>query len=190
MATKKQEESAKCLERKKVWDQTFLEWVSTNNPKLVQEGIDLSTADAPCYINNRIQSNAYRYLADRIQGYKSALTTRKSLLETNKEAIIKYGDKLDSSIDKELSTLKAKFAQLRNYELNVSQQVRSTTATAGTIEDLWTFFNYGFPEDTKSVPKLKFRFNDNNTNVPNFINGAFKSVWSSEVKDGNAITTK
>jgi hypothetical protein len=123
MAAKKSQLSTECLARKKLWDQTFLQWVSANDPRQVQEWITLSTTDAPCYMTNRIEANAYIYLAERIQGYKSALTTRKSLLEKNKDAIITYGDKLDSTIDKELSTLKMKFAELRNYERSVSAQV-------------------------------------------------------------------
>lgn len=190
MATKKQEASNICLNRKKIGDQTFLQGVSENNPKLVQEGMDGSTADAPCYITNRIQANAYIYLAERIQGYKVALTTRKSLLETNRQAIIKYGNQLDSTMDKELSTLKVKMAQLRSYEMNIYQQVWSSTATAGSLEDLQSFFNYGFPTDTNTIPRLKFRFNDNNTNVPSFKDGAFKNISAWEVKDGrNVITT-
>jgi hypothetical protein len=151
--------------------------------------LDLSTADAPCYITNRIQSNAYRYLAERIQGYKAALTTRRSLLETNKDAIIAYGDKLDSRIDTELATLKAKFAQLRNYEAMIAKQVGSSTATAGSLEDLSSFFNYGFPTDTKNVPRFNFWFNNNGVNVPNFVDGAFKQPSSSVVQDGGLITT-
>lgn len=186
MIQKKQEISTSCLDRKKQWDRTFLQGITENNPKLVEEWLKISTNDAPCYITNRIQANAYTYLIERIQWYKTALLKRKSLLENNKATLVTYGDQLDSSMDIELSNIKNKVKELQNYEYAVYSNIKNwneQTSSSQSLDLLSNFFNYGFPSDTNNVPKLKFWFNDNNTNVPNFINGAFKNPSSSPIKD-------
>lgn len=189
MSDKSLQESTTCLDRKKDGDRLFLEWLVWDNPRLLQQWLENSVWDAPCYITNRIYANAYAYMRERILTYKSALLQRSRILEQNKESLVRYADRLDEPIDQELRRLQVTLSQLNAFELQVSQQIgTATTQSAGTVnpwtvEDFASFFMYGFPWSKAPLPRLNIRFNDNNVNVPNFEQWWFKQPSTNPIKD-------
>ena len=146
--------SNECLIKKNEWDRKFFVGVNTSDEWVYQAGLDQSLEQAPCYITNRIQANAYAYLANRAVLYQQLLTNRTSVLSWNREILLSSYPLLQWNILEQLTVLK--------QQLN--------TVNTASFEQVSTMFQFGLPSaDTKMPGFTDFWFKDYWFQPPNFV---------------------
>jgi len=153
IAQSKQEASQKCLISKQEGDQDFFVWVQDEDEQLYKAGLEKSLEHAPCYITNRIEANAYSYLAQQSIAYQSILNQRKNTLEANRDLLLESYPLLHGDIAQQLVSLK-----------NTLNQVNTTTYT-----DFSDFFSFGLPQNGGLPSMQNVWFRDNALQVPNYI---------------------
>lgn len=149
----KSEASQACLQEKQAGDQAFFVWVNDANEMAYQAWLDQSMEYAPCYITNRIEANAYAYLAQKSIAYQTILHQRNQTLQSNRELLLQSYPLLHGDVAQQLVSLK-----------NTLNQVNKTTYT-----DFSEFFSFGFPQDGNLPSLQNVRFKDNSLAVPNYV---------------------
>ncbi len=158
LSQQKQEESNDCLTDKRAGDQEFFAWVQEENESKWKQGLDASLEYAPCYITNRIEANAYAYLAQQVTAYYAVLDQRTNTLENNREQLVSSYPLLQWSVAEDLVWLKR--------TLN--------TVNTPSFANLEKVFSFGIPWASwwgwVEYPSLNnVWFSDNNLKIPTFI---------------------
>ncbi len=157
----KAKEAQTCLQKKQIWDQEFFAWVNSADQAWYEAWLEQSLEFAPCYITNRIESNAYAYLAQKSIAYQSVLSQRTSTLNANRDLLIQSYPLLHGDVAEQLVSLK-----------NTLNQVNKTSYT-----DFSELFSFGLPQNW-SMPSLQnVWFRDNALDVPNYVD-PLKWFWS------------
>ena len=146
--------SNECLTKKRAGDQEFFQWVNEGDESRYQDGLDQSLEFAPCHITNRIESNAYAYLAARSVAYQQILTNRFAVLWNNKDILLSSYPLLQWNIVEQLSWFK--------------QQLNTVNTTS--FEQVVDRFEFGLPSaDTKLPWFTNVWFRDNGLQPPTFL---------------------
>ncbi len=153
LANEKQSESNDCLQLKREGDQEFFDWVAQKSEIEYMAWLEKSKEYGPCYITNRIESNAYRYLAEQSIAYRNILVQRNNTLITNREELITSYPLLFGDVAEKMVTLKRTLNQVN-------------TTSYSNFEDFFTFW---LPQN-QDLPSLQnIWFRDNMLEVPNYI---------------------
>lgn len=152
LARTKREESEACLQRKRAWDQEFFDGVNQDDPGQTQTWLDVSLEYAPCYITNRIEANAYEYMAQRVTAYSSLISRRNQTLASNAETLVSSFPLLHGDIAQQLVWLQ--------------QQLQHVNTTDFSSFD--DFFSFSVPPVGTAPSLQNVRFRDNSISVPTF----------------------
>lgn len=146
-----------CLIKKKEWDQQFFVWVQEEDENKYLEWLEQSKEFAPCYITNRIEANAYAYLAQRAVAGQQILQTRFDTLWANRDTLLSSYPLLQGNLAEQLVNFKQTLNTVNNTDFS-------------QITDL---LDFGMPDANTPLPSLhKVWFNDNNYQVPTYLEPA------------------
>lgn len=84
-----QVQAQQCQQDKTLWDNNFFQGLKQNEQDLMNDGLDTSLENWPCYEKYRITANAYHYLNDKLKYYMNILQTKHDLILNNQELILK-----------------------------------------------------------------------------------------------------
>ena len=88
IAEHKRNESDWCRTQKVSSDKIFFNWLSNNDYESLLDWLDNSTTNSVCYEQNRVVSNAYFAVHDKLSYFNQLLYTKRNILDDNKEIII------------------------------------------------------------------------------------------------------
>lgn len=88
MAAEKKSEAITCENSKNQADTSFFQWLTTNEKDTLIDWLTDSLNNWQCYSENRIYSNAYYAVYDKLNFYNKVLEQKISLIENNEEEIL------------------------------------------------------------------------------------------------------
>lgn len=160
IAEQKNIDSQECYRKKIEWDTLFFAWIQQDDPEEAQLGLDQSLEFWPCYITNRIEANAYRYMAERVTAFYTLISKRNLTLSNNAEMLINSYPLLHWSIAEQLVDLK--------------QQLYLVNSTDFSQFD--EYFSLQVPQ-LDTLPSLQnIWFQENDLNIPTYIEPVQK-LW-------------
>ncbi len=163
IAQEKNLTSQECYRKKLEWDSIFFAWVQEDDSQKTQEWLDQSLEFGPCYITNRIEANAYAYMAERVTAYYSLISQRNQTLSNNSDILVSSYPLLHGGIAEQLVWLK--------------QQLNRVNTT--DFSEFGEYFSFWVPK-ADSLPSLQnVRFNENDLNIPTFANPVQK-LWDKD----------
>lgn len=115
IAEQKRNESDGCKAQKVSSDKYFFNGLSNNDYESLQEWLDWSTTNSVCYEENRVVSNAYYAVHDKLSYYNQLLYTKRNILDDNKDLIISNFQNFKNDYLEQLISIRN---NLRNYNSN------------------------------------------------------------------------
>ncbi|MEF2175082.1 MAG: hypothetical protein V3575_01315 [Candidatus Absconditabacteria bacterium] len=88
IAEQKRNESDGCKSQKLSSDNLFFNGLTNNDFESLEEGLENSTSYSICYEENRVISNAYYAVQDKLSYYNQLLKVKRDILDSNKDLII------------------------------------------------------------------------------------------------------
>ncbi len=166
LSAERQAASDECLAKKRAGDAQFFEWVENWDRSEFTLWLETSVAEAPCYITNRIEANAYAYLAQRSLAFQRILTERLQILSNNKALLLQSYPLLQGDIAEQLVAFKRTLAWINTQSQATAQ---------------W-LFSLPWNAEVSQYPNLQnIWFRDNDINVPTFLDPS--SPLSSQDKE-------
>ena len=98
-----------------------------------------SLDQAPCYITNRIEANAYAYMAQRVLVFQQVLARRSVLLTNSRDTLLQTYPLLYGNVAEELVTLK-------NGLIGIN---------AMSYADFDEYFRFSVPSANETIPELQ-----------------------------------
>lgn len=81
-------DATNCENLKKNADSMFFQWVKSNEVDSINEWLNESVINWPCYMKNRTLSNAYMVLYDKLGFYKVVLQKKYNVITANQDMIL------------------------------------------------------------------------------------------------------
>lgn len=153
LSTQKREASQECYVSKREGDRIFFEWATSHDPQQTQAWLDQSLEFAPCYITNRIESNAYAFMAQRVLAYQTLLIRRSNTLTT-------YADIL-------VSAYPLLYGDVAEQLVQVKRQLETVNTTDFSLFSEYFMYWVPPPDALPSLQNVLFREND--LEVPTYI---------------------
>lgn len=116
-------QSKDCLAEKKLGDRKFFEGANNSNSVLSEQWLAQSLEKAPCYITNRIQANAYAYLAEKVKTHAWLLAARRKLINDNQEILVQNTSYLEWDFLEKLLSLKRQLAVVNSVPYSTFDSV-------------------------------------------------------------------
>ncbi len=86
--SQKMSDSQRCQDQKRQWDNDFYRGLNENQADILMRGLEQSSENAPCYIENRVKANAYDEVLGYLNHYNQILKQKMHLVEDNQHLII------------------------------------------------------------------------------------------------------
>lgn len=121
--------STDCQNQKSQYDKDFYNWLKTNEAETIVKGFEGSKTAWSCSVENRVEANAYKLLADKLDSATKILNQKYTLLSQNKTLIAQNYELFKSNNLEQMLQVKNSFKNLN-----------TNTATNTTSSDFWINF--------------------------------------------------
>lgn len=115
---KLQKISTDCENQKTQYDKDFFNWLKNNEAETLVNGFEWSKKAWSCSVENRVEANAYKLLADKLENSQKILTQKYDLLNKNKTLIVENYELFKENNLEQLLQVKNSFKNLNSNTPN------------------------------------------------------------------------